>query len=430
MKILLIGSGGREHAIAHSLSKSSQISTLFCAPGNPGTFQCATNVNIKADDLDALLRFAKDEQVDLTFVGPEQPLALGIVDVFKQHGLAIVGPDKIASQLESSKSWAKAKYKQYGIPTAEYEEFTDFDSAFAYIQTKNTFPIVIKADGLAAGKGVTIAENIDHAEAALRDCFINKVFDTAGSLVVIEDFLVGEEASLFAFTDGQTVLPMISAQDHKAIFDGDKGPNTGGMGAYSPAPVFTNDVEKKVMDRILKPLVDGFKADGINYNGILYAGLMIDEKGDPYVVEFNIRFGDPETQIVLPKLKTDLLDVLVAISNQTLDQIELDWSDGYSVCIVMASEGYPGAYKKGLHITGLNDSSDDRTFVYHAGTSLEESGEYKTNGGRVLNVCAEDDSLKDAIDAAYKRCGAIQFDGAYYRRDIGFKGVERLKQLT
>ena len=430
MKILLIGSGGREHAIAHRLALSSKCETLFIAPGNPGTFQCGINVNVPADDISGLLQFAKESDIDLTFVGPEQPLALGIVDAFQKEGLAIVGPNKEAAQLESSKAWAKAKYEAYGIPTAAYKEFHDFDTSLAYVQNKNAYPVVIKADGLAAGKGVTIAQNFDEAKKALSDCFVDQVFKDAGHCVVIEDFLQGEEASLFAFTDGTTVLPMISAQDHKAIFDGDKGPNTGGMGAYSPAPIFTADVEKKVLDRILNPLIEGFKRDGIDYKGILYAGLMIDEHGDPYVVEFNIRFGDPETQIVLPKLKTDLVDVLVAINQNELAQIALEWDENYSVCVVMAAKGYPASYEKGALIQGINDSSDANSFVFHAGTKQTDSGEFFTNGGRVLNVCAEGVSLDDAIASAYKRVERIHFDGAYYRKDIGQKGVARLQQTV
>lgn len=430
MKILLVGSGGREHAVAHRLALSPKCTELFIAPGNPGTFQCGTNVGIPADDIPSLLKFANESKIDLTFVGPEQPLALGIVDAFESEGLTIVGPNKEAAQLESSKAWAKAKYDAYGIPTAAYQEFHDFDASLAYIQGKNAYPVVIKADGLAAGKGVTIAQNFDEAKKALSDCFVDQVFSDAGHCVVIEDFLQGEEASLFAFTDGITVLPMISAQDHKAIFDGDKGPNTGGMGAYSPAPIFTADVQQKVMDRILNPLIRGFKRDGIEYKGILYAGLMIDELGDPYVVEFNIRFGDPETQIVLPKLKTDLVDVLVAIDQNELATIALEWDENYSVCVVMASKGYPASYEKGAIIEGINDSSDPKSFVYHAGTKQNNSGEFFTNGGRVLSVCAEGDSLKAAITSAYQRVKRIQFDGAYYRTDIGQKGVARLKQAV
>ncbi len=427
MKILLIGSGGREHAIAYKLATSTKCKKLFIAPGNPGTFQCGENVPIAADNISELLAFAKDNQIDLTFVGPEVPLAMGIVDAFEAYNLCIIGPNKVASQLESSKAWAKAKYKQYGIPTAQYQEFIDYDSALAYVQSNKKYPMVIKADGLAAGKGVTIAVDFDMAQKALSDCFLDQVFEEAGACVVIEDFLEGEEASLFAFTDGKTVIPMISAQDHKAIYDGDQGPNTGGMGAYSPAPVFTEDVKTKVMDQILTPLITGFQSDGIEYKGVLYAGLMIDSSGNPSVVEFNIRFGDPETQIVLPKLTTDLLDVFIAISKGELDQIELSWKEGFSVCVVMAASGYPGNYEKGHEISGLNDSADDQSYVFHAGTKQSDSGHYLTNGGRVLNVCADGKSLEGAISSAYKRLSRITFDGAYFRKDIAQKGLLRLK---
>lgn len=427
MNILLIGSGGREHVIAHRLAQSRRCTKLFIAPGNPGTFQCGENIPISSENIMALIKFAKENDVALTFVGPEIPLALGIVDAFNDAGLTIVGPNKNAAQLESSKAWAKAKYKKYNIPSANFAEFHDYVTALEYVQTKNEFPIVIKADGLAAGKGVTIATDFDMAKQALSDCFLDHVFKDAGACVVIEDFLEGEEASLFAFTDGKTVVPMISAQDHKAIYDGDQGPNTGGMGAYSPAPVFTDAVQEKVMTRILNPLIEGFQNDGIQYKGILYAGLMIDSNGDPYVVEFNIRFGDPETQIVLPKLETDLVDVLLAISNETLADIELKWQGGYSVCVVMASHGYPGTYKKGHLISGIHDSSDENTYVFHAGTKQTDSGHFVTNGGRVLNVCADGDTLDAAISSAYRRVDKIAFDGAFFRKDIGQKGLVRLK---
>lgn len=429
-RVLLIGSGGREHAIAHQLIRSPRCDALYIAPGNPGTMQCGTNVPIAADDIDGLLAFAQQNSVDITIVGPEQPLALGIVDAFAANGRAIIGPNKQAAQLESSKAWAKARYTAYGIPTAPYESFTQLDAALAYLNAKNTYPIVIKADGLAAGKGVTIARSFMEAKQALDDCFVHQVFQSSGECVVIEDFLIGEEASLFAFTDGKTVVPMVSAQDHKAIYNGDTGPNTGGMGAYSPAPVLTDAVQQRVMDTILQPLVDGFRSDGICYKGILYAGLMIDDAGIPSVVEFNIRFGDPETQIVLPKLKTDILDVFNAIHDERLHDLDIQWASTATVCVVMAADGYPGSVTKGDLIHGLDDGSDASTWVIQAGTILNEQGAYLTHGGRVLNVCAESSSLKSAIDAAYKRVSRISFDGAYYRTDIGQKGLARLTPPT
>jgi phosphoribosylamine--glycine ligase len=426
MKILLIGSGGREHALAYRLASSPKCGQLFIAPGNPGTFQCGKNIDIMADNLDGLLDFALSEGIDLTVVGPEQPLSLGIVDLFQSHGLVIVGPNREASQLEGSKAWAKDRYRDYGIPTADYQVFREYNSALHYVNCNTKYPIVIKADGLAAGKGVVIAHTLTQAKKALSDCFIDKVFDAAGASVVIEEFLEGEEVSIFAITDGKTVLPLTSAQDHKAIFDGDKGPNTGGMGAYSPAPIATSDIQQKVMDRVLVPLIDGFKNDGINYKGILYAGLMINPNGDPYVVEFNIRFGDPEAQVVLPRLTTDVVDVFMAISQETLGELHLDWRPGFTVGVVMASKGYPGTYNKGDIITGLLESSDDSTYVFHAGTHQTERGDYVTNGGRVLTVCADGESLNMAISSAYKRCETISFSGAYYRKDIAQKGLTRL----
>lgn len=421
MKVLLIGSGGREHSIALKLSQSPLLTELFIAPGNAGTAQCGTNVPIKDSDVSELLRFAKENTIDLTFVGPEAPLVLGIVDEFESNGLYIVGPNKIGAQLEGSKEWAKEKMKKYGIPTAAFETFTDYDSSLNYIKSRNTYPIVIKADGLAAGKGVTVAENEEMADNALRDCFLDKKFSDAGAKVVIEDFLKGEEASIFAFTDGKTILPMVPAQDHKAVFDGDKGPNTGGMGAYSPAPIANQAVQAQVLKEVFQPLIQGFNNDGIQYKGIVYAGLMIDNNV-PSIVEFNARFGDPETQIVLPRLKNDLLEVLVAIAKGSLADINLEWHDNATVCVVMASEGYPEAYEKGKTITGIADAEAiDGVSVVHAGTKQDDT--LVTNGGRVLAVVAEGDDIKSAIDTAYEGVSKISFDGAYNRTDIGFKAL-------
>lgn len=422
MKVLLIGSGGREHSIALKLSQSPLLTELFIAPGNAGTASCGTNVPIKDTDTPELLKFAKKNNIDLTFVGPEAPLVLGIVDDFEAEGLAIVGPNKIGAQLEGSKQWAKDKMKKYGIPTAAFETFTDYDSSISYLQSRNTYPIVIKADGLAAGKGVTVAENFDMAENALKDCFLDKKFSDAGAKVVIEDFLKGEEASIFAFTDGKIILPMVPAQDHKAIFDGDKGPNTGGMGAYSPAPIANSAVQDLVLRQVFQPLIQGFNNDGIVYKGIVYAGLMIDN-GIPSVVEFNARFGDPETQIVLPRLKNDLLEIFIAIAKGTLADITLEWKNTATVCVVMASEGYPDAYKKGQAISGIEEAESIKgVSVIHAGTQRVD-GELQTNGGRVLAVVAEGHTIKSAIDTAYKGVEKVTFNGAYNRTDIGFKAL-------
>ncbi len=422
MKILIIGSGGREHAIAKALSKSPHLPTLFVAPGNAGTAQIAQNVPIKDADCAALLTFAKDESIDLTIVGPEGPLVLGLVDLFEAEGLKIVGPNKVAAQLEGSKDWAKSKMKAYGIPTARYETFTHYDTCIAYISKRNTYPIVVKADGLAAGKGVTVAQTFKEAEEALRDCFLDDKFSGAGLQVVIEDFLKGQEASMFAFTDGKTILPMMPAQDHKAVFDGDRGPNTGGMGAYAPAPLVTKKIQEAVLERVFKPLIAGFRSEGILYKGIVYAGLMIDE-GELSIVEFNARFGDPETQIVLPLLKTDLVDIFFALSEERLDTVSLDWHDHSAVCVVMASGGYPGSYSKGAHISGTYAAEAlEGVQVVLAGVQ-EKEGDLLTSGGRVLAVVGQSESLKDAIDKAYTGVSKIFFDGAYNRTDIGAKGL-------
>ena len=350
MNILLIGSGGREHSIARAITATSTYQKMYCAPGNPGTAQYCENVAISDSDISGLLSFAKEKAIDLTIVGPEAPLALGIVDQFENEGLAIVGPCQAAAQMESSKAWAKAFMKEFNIPTASYEVFETYESAVDYV-TNTTFPTVIKADGLAAGKGVTVCFNLEEAIQTLKDMMQDKIFADAGSRVVIESFLKGEEASILAFTDGDTIIPLESAQDHKPVFDGDKGPNTGGMGAYSPAPVVTPEVSQKVQKDILMPLLNGMKSRGIKLKGIVYAGLMIDN-GEPSVVEFNMRFGDPETQVVLPRLKTDLLEVFNAIVDNRLNEINLEWHDFSAVCVVMASKAYPHLHPRAMLLMG------------------------------------------------------------------------------
>ncbi|MDA1353545.1 MAG: phosphoribosylamine--glycine ligase [bacterium] len=425
MKILLIGSGGREHALAISLFKSPRLSSLFIAPGNPGTAQLGTNVAIQDTDISGLLAFAVETQIDLTIVGPEAPLAAGISDLFIEAGLAIVGPTQIGAQLESSKAWSKAMMLKAGIPTASYGEFTDHVSAITFIEDAPLFPIVVKADGLAAGKGVTVATDKAMALNALNDCFVNDVFSGAGQKVIIESFLKGEEASIFAFCDGKSFKPMLAAQDHKAIFDGDKGPNTGGMGAYCPAPIVTPAIAKMVNEQVFEPLLAQFKAEGIHYCGIIYAGLMIDGN-DVNVVEFNARFGDPETQIVLPHLKTDLIDVFEAMVQGRLSEIELEWLPGAAVCVVMASEGYPGSYAKGRVITGV-DSVTGNPYVVHAGTKRDDN-QLLTSGGRVLAVVGQGDDIASAIDSAYKGVDCISFEGAQFRRDIGAKASKWLNR--
>jgi phosphoribosylamine--glycine ligase len=426
MKVLLIGAGGREHSIALKLKESKNLSKLFIAPGNAGTAMIGENISLQVTDINALKDFALEQKIDLTVVGPEAPLVAGIVDKFEEAQLKIVGPNQAAAQLEGSKSWAKSIMRKYHLPTAEYEVFNNYDQASAYLKDKNVYPIVIKADGLAAGKGVTIVQSLKEAEAALKDCLVKQVFGKAGGQVVIEEYLHGEEASIFAFTDGKTVLPMVPAQDHKAIFDGDKGPNTGGMGAYSPAPVATKLVEQKVREKILIPLVEGLKQEGIVYQGIIYAGLMINNE-EPKIVEFNVRFGDPETQVVLPRLKTDLLEILLAIAENRLAEIDLEWTDQASVCVVLAAKGYPGAYEKNKVISGLK-VNNEQCQIIHAGTKTVDD-KVLSNGGRVLGIVAKDENLKRAIDLAYEVVDQVEFEDKYYRKDIGQKALMQEKVL-
>ncbi len=423
MKLLLIGSGGREHAIARKLSESPRLSALYCAPGNPGTALFGTNIPLTETQIEELVNFAKVQQIDLTIVGPEGPLVNGIVDTFTHNGLAIIGPSASAARLEGSKKWAKGVMKKYHIPTSYYEDFSDLDSALAYVTHKNTFPIVIKADGLAAGKGVTIASDHKEAKEALENCFIHNQFGTAGQSVVIEDFLVGEEASVLAFCDGKTIIPMQSAQDHKTIFDEDKGPNTGGMGTYSPAPVVTDSVMKKVVETILEPLVAAMAAENATFNGIVFAGLMI-HNDTPYVVEFNARFGDPETQVVLALLESDLVVIFEAMALGTLDTITLKWKSESAVCVVMASEGYPGSFEKGFPILGIEELPPS-AYAVHAGTAIDSQGQLVTNGGRVLGIVGQGETLEKAIHNAYDGVSIVQFKGNYYRHDIGKKGLRR-----
>ncbi|MBT5856275.1 phosphoribosylamine--glycine ligase [bacterium] len=421
MKVLLVGSGGREHALAKALAKSPLLTELYVAPGNPGTAELATNIDIKDGDIPTLLEFAKAQKMDLTFVGPEVPLSNGIVDQFQAEGLGIVGPTQAGAQLESSKSWAKAFMKRHGIPTAAYEEFTEFEPARDYLLSRNTYPIVIKADGLAAGKGVSVSQNEKEALAFLNSVMIDNAFSDAGNRVVIEDFLEGEEASLFAFMDGETIVPMVPAQDHKPVFDNDKGPNTGGMGAYTPTPLVTDKVLEQVDREVFKPVLDGMKKDGISFVGIVYAGLMIvDDRAS--IVEFNARFGDPETQVVLPRLETDLLEIFVAMNEKRLKDIDIKWNDDAVVNVVVSSEGYPGSYHKGDVITGVEefDGRED-VYVVHAGTKQDESGQLITNGGRVLGVVARHAELEDAVENAYEGVTQIEFEGMHFRTDIAAK---------
>lgn len=423
MKVLVVGGGGREHALVWKIAQSPLVTQVFCAPGNPGTASLAVNVPIKADEIDKLLGFAKSEGIDLTVVGPEQPLSLGIVDLFQEYGMKIFGPSRAAARIEASKAFSKDLMQKYGIPTAAYGVFTEIEPALAFIQQTGA-PIVVKADGLAAGKGVVVAQTVDEANAAVQEMLSGNAFGSAGSRVVIEEFLEGEEASFLAITDGKEVIPLASAQDHKAIFDGDKGPNTGGMGAYSPAPVVTPSVHAAAMEQVVQRAVDGMAAEGCPYRGILYAGLMVKD-GQVKTLEFNARFGDPECQPLLMRMQSDLVPLLMAVAEGSLADKTIEWYDQAAVCVVMAAEGYPGEIAKGDVINGLDaaDALQDVT-VFHAGTA-EQDGKVVTAGGRVLGVTARGTTVAAAIERAYQGVAAISWRGVQFRRDIGRKALDR-----
>jgi len=426
MKILVIGSGGREHALAWALAKSSRVAEVIVAPGNAGTAlePGVSNVAVGAEDIPALLKLAQDEQVDLTVVGPEAPLVAGIVDEFTAAGLRCFGPTAKSARLEGSKAYTKEFLERYNIPTAGYRSFTDLDEALAYVQ-ECELPTVVKADGLAAGKGVIIAHTRDEAVAAVNLVMNDKAFGTAGNVCVIEDFLVGEEASFMAIIDGEDILPLATSQDHKARDDGDKGPNTGGMGAYSPAPIIDDAMAAKVMDEVMRPTVAGLKADGEHYRGFLYAGLMIGEDGVPKVLEFNCRMGDPETQPMLFRLKTDLADLIEAALDGTLESAEAAWEDRPSLGVVLAAGGYPESYDKGDVISGLDaDASSDDLKIFHAGTA-QQGDAVVTAGGRVMCAVALGDNVADAQAKAYSLVDQIDWDNVYCRRDIGYRAVAR-----
>ncbi|HET7868488.1 MAG TPA: phosphoribosylamine--glycine ligase [Burkholderiaceae bacterium] len=426
MKVLVIGSGGREHALAWKLAQSPKLQSVYVAPGNGGTALSPHLKNIAITDVKALADFAQAEKIALTVVGPEAPLAAGVVDEFRARGLRIFGPTKAAAQLESSKAFAKDFMKRHAIPTAAYETFSDIAAAHAYVD-KMGAPIVIKADGLAAGKGVVVAMSLAEAHEAvdwmLGDNKLGVQHNAGGARVVIEEFLQGEEASFIVLCDGKNVLPLATSQDHKRLQDGDQGPNTGGMGAYSPAPVVTPNVHARAMQDIILPTIAGMQRDGIPFTGFLYAGLMIDEHGVPKTLEFNTRMGDPETQPIMMRLKTDLFDVFMAATDGTLDQIELQWDRRVALGVVMAAAGYPLNPRKGDAITGLPEAADD-AMVFHAGTTLQGK-EVLTSGGRVLCVTALGDSVKMAQTRAYEALQSIRYDGAQYRHDIGYRAVKR-----
>ena len=418
--ILIVGGGGREHAIAAKLRESPNCGRLYCAPGNGGTAEICENLPIKATDVEGIVSAAKEHKVDLVFVAPDDPLMLGMVDRLESEGIRAFGPRANAAIIEGSKVFSKQLMKKYGIPTAAYEVFDSSADAIAYIRKQNSFPTVIKAEGLALGKGVIIAENLADAEAGVHEIMDDKVFGDAGNRVVIEEFLTGPEVSVLAFTDGKTVKPMVSAQDHKRAFDHDKGPNTGGMGTFSPSRIYSDEIAAHCMQVIFKPTVEAMAREGRPFKGVLYFGLMITQNG-PKVIEYNSRFGDPETQVVLPRLKTDFIDIINAVIDEKLDTLDIEWEDNACVCVVAASGGYPTKYEKGYKISGLDWFKDQPDLmVFHAGTALKD-GELVTSGGRVLGVTAKGENLDAAIKRAYEAIGHVEFKDMHYRRDIGIK---------
>jgi len=426
MQVLVIGSGGREHTLVWKLAQSPKVKKIYCAPGNGGISKHAEMVDIKQDDIDGLLKFTKEKRIDLVVVGPERPLALGIVDLFQSEGIRIFGPTKELAKMESSKAFSKELMKKFGVPTADFKIFKDSEEAKSYVRTKGA-PIVIKADGLAYGKGVVVAKEKEEALGAVANIMDYKLFGNSGDMVIVEDCLQGEEASILVISDGRDYVCLASSQDHKRIFDEDKGPNTGGMGAYSPAPIVTDEIFRDIKVNIITPIIKGLANEGKPYKGVLYAGLMITGDG-PKVLEFNVRFGDPEAQAILPRLKTDLVDVIeAAIDGKLSETQELEWSDKACVCVVMASGGYPGDYKKGLEIRGLKafEGLED-IIVFHAGTKIQ-NGNLLTDGGRVLGVTALGDDIENAISRSYEAVSKISFESAYYRKDIGAKALSRLK---
>ncbi|MCH5265344.1 MAG: phosphoribosylamine--glycine ligase [Lachnospiraceae bacterium] len=424
MKVLIVGSGGREHAIAVSVAKSSQVDKIYCAPGNAGIAQIAECVDIAAMEFEKLADFAEEKHIDLTIIGMDDPLVGGVVDVFESRGLRVFGPRKNAAIIEGSKVFSKDLMKKYNIPTAAYENFTEPEAAMAYLETAK-MPIVVKADGLALGKGVLICNNLEEAKEAVKTLMLDKGFGDAGNQIVIEEFMTGPEASVLCYCDGTHIAPMTSAQDHKRAKDGDQGLNTGGMGTFSPSPFYTEEVKKFCEEKIYQPTMDAMKAEGRDFTGILFVGLMLTEEG-PKVLEYNARFGDPEAQVVLPRMKNDIIDVMNACIEGRLDEIDLQFEDNAAVCVVLASDGYPEHYEKGKVITGFeNFDGKEGYYVFHAGTKQTEEG-IVTNGGRVLGVTAKGRDLKEARANAYEATKLIQFENKYMRTDIG-KSLDAIK---
>lgn len=427
MRILLIGSGGREHALCWKIAQSPKCEKLYCAPGNGGISEIAETVDIKADEIDGLLAFAKRERIDLTVVGPETPLAAGIVDRFEEEGLRIFGPKKDLARLEGSKVCAKELMKRLGVPTADFKVFDKSDEALKYLEAKKA-PLVVKADGLAAGKGVIVCKNIEEAKDAVKKIMVARIFGSSGNKIIIEDCLAGEEASIIVISDGKNFVTLASSQDHKRVFDRDKGPNTGGMGAYSPAPIITDTLLQKILNTVISPIIKGLAEEGMPYKGALYAGIMVTEDG-PKVLEFNVRFGDPETQAILPRLKSDLVEAMERSIRGDLGNYNLEWDARPCVSVVIASGGYPGNYQKGVEIKGLDEIKCLKdVYVFHAGTrrgkrSTNGHSLFITDGGRVLNVTALGSNIQDAIDISYNAVEKIHFDKMHYRKDIGYRAI-------
>lgn len=421
MDILVIGSGGREHAIVRKLKESPKAGKLYCVPGNGGIACDAACGPVGAMDKEGVLAFAKEHKADFIFVAPDDPLAAGMTDFLEAAGFPCFGPNAKAAEIESSKVFSKNLMKKYGIPTAAYEVFTEQGAALEYIREQGKYPVVIKADGLALGKGVVIAQNEQEAEEALQSMMEDKIFGDSGSRVVVEEFLTGPEVTVLAFTDGKTLCPMASSMDHKQAYDGDKGPNTGGMGTISPNPAYTKEAAQRCMEEIFLPTMQAMNAEGRKFKGCLYFGLMLTPDG-PKVIEYNSRFGDPEAQVVLPRLETDLAEIITAVAQERLGELEIKWSEKASACVILASGGYPGSYPKGLEIAGLDEKGQiaamPEVTVYHAGTK-RENGKFYTNGGRVLGLTALGDTLEEALETAYRAVDMVNFEGAMYRRDIG-----------
>ena len=421
MKVLVVGGGGREHALIRKIKESDKVTAVACCPGNGGISYDAECYPVSATDIDGVVKLAKEIKADFVVVAPDDPLVAGMVDALNAEGFPTFGPKSNAAIIEGSKVFSKNLMLKYNIPTAEYKVFDNADDAIAYVKEKNEFPTVVKADGLALGKGVIIPESFEEAEAGIKEIMQDKIFGESGNNIVVEEFLTGPEVSVLAFTDGKCVKPMVSSMDHKRALDGDKGLNTGGMGTVSPNPYYTDAVAAECMERIFIPTIEAMNAEGRTFKGCLYFGLMITPKGTK-VIEYNCRFGDPETQVVLPRLKTDIMDIFEAINNETLSDLNIEWSDNAAACVVIASGGYPKSYPKGLEITGLENGQHEGVIVYHAGTALDEN-KLVTSGGRVLGITALGADLKDALDKAYKAVDEIDFENKHFRKDIGQRAL-------